>query len=78
MGEKISHHSTKLTTERSKNTLKLKDEIITDELKLLHEKLVVVPIDKASSNDVFVCQKHYVQVLISKLRINLVLIMSVT
>lgn len=78
MGEKISHHLTKLTTKRSKNTLKLKDEIITDELKLLHEKLVVVPIDKASSNDAFVCQKHYVQVLISKLRINLVLIMSIT
>ena len=70
MGEKISHHLTKLTTKRSKNTLKLKDEIITDELKLLHDKFVVVPIDKASGNDAFVCQKHYVQVSISELRIN--------
>ena len=41
---------TKLTTENSKNTLKLKDEIITEEFKMLNIKFGVAPIDNASGN----------------------------
>lgn len=56
--EKISHLSAKLTTKNGKNLLKLKDEIITEKLKMLHNKFAVVPVDKASGNVAFVCQKH--------------------
>ena len=37
--EQVSHLSAKLTTEKSNNTLQLKDKIITEELKKLHNKL---------------------------------------
>ena len=65
--ENISYLSTKVTTakgknklklkveiitEKSKNTLKLKVKIITEELKI---KFVVVPIDKTSDKNIFVC-----------------------
>ena len=56
--EKTSHLSAKLTTKNSKNLLKLKDEIITEKLKMLHNKFAVAPVDKASGNVVFACQKH--------------------
>ena len=46
-----SHLSTKLTTENSKNTLKLKGKIITKELQMLHNKLWIM--DKASGNFYF-------------------------
>ena len=37
---------------------------------MLHNKLVVAPIDKASGNVAFVCQMHYAQVLINELGLN--------
>ena len=52
--EKINHLSTKLTTEKRKNTLKL-DEKITKELKMLHNKFAVTSIDKTRVNVAFVC-----------------------
>ena len=67
LDEKISHLSIKLATGNSKNTLGLRDEIITEELKMLQNKFVVAPIDKASGNVTFVCQRHYVQVLINEI-----------
>ena len=42
--EKISHLSTKQTTENNKNTLELRNEIANKELKLFHNKVGVVPI----------------------------------
>ena len=51
---KINHLPTKLTIDTGKNTLKLKDDIITVEV-------------KANSNVAFVCQRHYAQVLINEL-----------
>ena len=50
--ENISYLSTKVTTAKGKNTLKLKVEIITEELKM---KFLVVPIDKTSDKIIFVC-----------------------
>ena len=50
--ENTSYLSTKVTTAKGKNTLKLKVEIITEELKM---RSVVVPIDKTSDKVVFVC-----------------------
>ena len=46
--EKSNHLSTKITTDKSQNTLKLRDEMITEELKMLHNEFFVVPNDKAS------------------------------
>lgn len=51
---KINHLPTKLTIDTGKNTLKLKDGIITVEV-------------KDNSNVAFVCQRHCAQVLISEL-----------
>ena len=45
--EKISHLATKLTPEESKNTLKLLNKLIAEELKRAYEKFVVVGIDMA-------------------------------
>ena len=63
--EKISHLSTKLTTKNSKNILRLRDEKITEELRVLHNKFAVVSIDKASGNVAIVCQRHYNQLLVN-------------
>ena len=52
--EKCCHLSTKVTTEKRKTILKLYDEIITEELKMLHNKFVVAPIDKANGDVPFV------------------------
>ena len=60
-------------TENSKNTLGLKEKIITEELKLLRNKFViisskdVVSSDKASGNVAFVRQRHSAQILINVL-----------
>lgn len=54
---KIHHLSVKVTAEKIKCVFKPKDEIITQKLKMLREKLDVVPVDKANSNVIFVCQK---------------------
>ena len=56
--------------QNSKNTLELRDKIITEELLLLHNKFVFVPIDKASSYVHFVCQRQFAQVLISEVGLN--------
>ena len=37
---------------------------------MLHNKSVVVPINKASGNVAFICQKHYARVLINELGLN--------
>ena len=55
--EKVSHLSIKLTAENNKNTLKL----ITEELKMLHNKFVVVPIKNTSGNVAFVCKRDYLK-----------------
>ena len=47
--EKISHLSTRQTTENNKNTLELRNEIVNEELKLFHNKVGVVPIYKVMS-----------------------------
>ena len=70
--EQIRDLSTKLTREMSKHTLKLKDKIIKDELKMLYNKFIIVPICKASSNFAFICQRHYAQAFINKLGLNTV------
>lgn len=50
INEKISHISSKATTEKSKITLILKNEILTEESKMLYNKFVVFPIDKYGGN----------------------------
>ena len=67
--EKISHLSNELTARKSKHTLKVKNKIITEKQKILHNN-AVVPIDKSSGNAAFVCKRHYVQVLINELCLN--------
>ena len=62
-----SHLSTKLTTENSENTLKLKDKIIADKLKILYNKCVAILIITDSGNIDFVCQRLYTQDLIYEL-----------
>ena len=47
----------KLATGQYKNTFKLKDKVITAELKMLHSKFVVVPIYKAKCDVAFVWQR---------------------
>ena len=66
--EKFYHLSTKLTTEKHKSTLK--DEIITEELKILHNKFFVIPNSKARGNVAFICQRHYAKVFINELGLN--------
>lgn len=53
--EKGNHLSAKLTTENSEDALKLKDEVKSEELKMLHNKFIIVPFDNTSSNVAFVC-----------------------
>ena len=43
----------------------MKDKIITQIFKYLHNKLVLVPFDKTNGNDVFACQRHYNQIFIN-------------
>ena len=62
--------STKVATEERKNLLKLKDALFSEEIKTLHNKFIVVPIDKASGNVAFVLQRHYAQVLINEFGLN--------
>ena len=65
--KEINHLTTKLTTKNIKNKLGLKDKIVTEKLKLLHNQFVVVSIDHVSGNVAFFCQRHYAQVLINEL-----------
>ena len=39
---------------------KLKTKIVSEESKMLRNKIVVVALDKVSGNAAFVCQTHYV------------------
>ena len=68
--EKINHLLTKVAIEKSKKTLRLKDETITEELKTIHGKFVVITFDKGSSQVAFVCQRHYAQVMINEIGLN--------
>ena len=68
--EKISHLSTKQTTENNKNTLELRNETVNEELKLFHNKVGVVPIYKVSGNVPSVCRRHHAQVFINVLGLN--------
>ena len=43
------------------------DQDVAAELAEIHEKLVVVPADKASNNIVFVCKTHYIKCLMEEL-----------
>ena len=65
MIEKITHLLSKLTAE--KNTLKLKDKIITERFKMPYNSFVIVAIDKTVGNIIFICQRSYVQVSINEI-----------
>ena len=63
--ERIQHLSKQSTTTSNKQVLK--DKNIIKDLQTLHNKFVIVPIDKASGNVAFICQRHYANVLIKEL-----------
>ena len=65
MIEKITHLLIKLTAE--KNTLKLKDKMITERFKMPCNSFVIVAIDKTVAKIIFICQTPYVQVLIDEI-----------
>ena len=69
INENINHLLTKVTTGKGKSILKVKDKIITEELKILHNKFVVL-INKASANFAFVYQIYYAQVLVNEPGLN--------
>ena len=46
------------------------DPDVAAELAEIHEKFVIVPADKASSNIVFVCKTHYMNCLMEQLSMN--------
>ena len=46
------------------------DPDVVSELSSLHDNYVVVPVDKASNNIVFICKAHYYNCLIKELGIN--------
>lgn len=64
IAEKTSYLFTKLRTIKSKNTLKLNDDIITEELKTIYNKSSAVFTDMARGNNAFFCQRHYTHVLL--------------
>ena len=66
--EKVSCILTKLTKENSRNTLRPRDQVFTEQL--LHNKFFVAAIDKDSIIVAFFCQRHYAQVLINDLGVN--------
>ena len=61
--------TTKLAAKNLKKTLKLKYEIFSEELKILQKKRFVVSTDKVSDN-AFISQSSYDQVLINELGLN--------
>lgn len=69
INENINHLLTKVTTGKGKSILKVKDKIITEELKIIHNKFVVL-INKASANFAFVYQIYYAQVLVNEPGLN--------
>ena len=70
INENINHLLTKVTTGKGKSILKVKDKIITGELKILHNKFVVVLINKARANVAFVYQIYYARVLVNEPGLN--------
>ena len=38
-----------------------------ESLRLLHEKYVLVPADKAAKNVIVVCKKHYLEVVVNEI-----------
>jgi len=53
-----------------KVTSMFNDKGVVDNLTDLHNKSVVVPVDKASNNSVFVCKTYYIDCLVKELGIN--------
>ena len=53
-----------------RSTSIFKDPNVAKHLSFLHDKYVIVPVDKASNNIVFVCKSHYNDCLIRELGIN--------
>lgn len=47
----------------------LKNSEILKELKIIQDKFVIVPIDKAASNIAFTCKKYYIQRLLLEVEI---------
>jgi len=47
-----------------------KDPNVAKHLSHIHDKYVVVPVDKAPNNIVFVCKSHYIDCLIKELSID--------
>ena len=64
---KISHLKHKTKPRKSGNILKQPE--VENYLKDLHNKYVLVPIDKAANNVAIICKKHYVQVLMKEIGI---------
>ena len=47
----------------------LKQDIVIEYLHELHEKCVLVPIDKAANNTAIICKKYYVTVILKEIGI---------
>ena len=45
----------------------IRDPDVARELSRLHENFVIIPADKVSNNNTFVCKSHYVDILIKEL-----------
>ena len=52
-----------------KTSLVLKPEAVIEYLNELHEKYVLVPIDKAANNIAIICKKYYVTVILKEIGI---------
>ena len=63
----ISQRTQKIKDKFDSNIQVLKTAQCLNALEDLHNRFVVVPIDKASSNIAFVCKRFYAQVLVSEL-----------
>ena len=67
--EKIASLKRKIKPQRSNPVLKQPE--VQQYLQELHEKYVLVPIDKAANNVAIICKKHYVDVIIKEIGGNL-------
>ena len=54
-------------TKINKTTPLLKQKLIKEDLKSLHDRYVITPIDKASNNVAFICKRFYAKVLADEL-----------
>ena len=64
---KINFLKHKIKLGRSANIIKQQD--VAEYLKMLHNKYVLVPIDKAANNIAIICKKYYVEVLLKEIGI---------